>query len=316
MSSKTGIVYHDRFLDHDTGVSHPERPDRLRSITAQLKSQSLWSEIHHLMIDPADEEHILRVHDPRHLRFIRESCAVGRRLLDEGDTVVSAQSYAVALLAAGGVLAAVDAVVQSTLRNAFCAIRPPGHHACRDRVMGFCLFNNIAIAARYAQSVHRIKRIVIVDWDVHHGNGTQEIFYEDATVLYISTHQYPLWPGTGSRDERGAGAGSGYTLNIPLRPGSGEDEYVAAFQTQILPAIDAFRPDLFLISAGFDAHMDDPLASMNLTEDSFQKMTALIAESARKHCEGRIVSLLEGGYNLPALASSVELHVRTLMDVS
>ncbi len=316
MPSKTGFVYHDRFLEHDTGPGHPERPDRLRTISSHLREKTLWGEVHHLLIDPAPEDSVLAVHTQNHIRFIRDSCLSGRKILDEGDTHVSPTSYEIALLAAGGTLAAVDAVMQGTLTNAFCALRPPGHHAERARVMGFCLLNNIAIAARYAQHTYGIKRVAIVDWDVHHGNGTQEIFYDDPTVLYISTHQYPLWPGTGSRNEQGTGSGKGFTLNIPMPPGSGEEDYLTAFNKEIVPMIDSFRPELILISAGFDAHTDDPLASIDLTEETFGKLTAIIQDRARFNCGGRIVSLLEGGYNLRALAASVEEHLRVLVDLS
>ncbi|MBI1803607.1 MAG: histone deacetylase [Ignavibacteriae bacterium] len=313
MPSRTGFVYHDRFLEHDTGPGHPERPDRLRSITHHLKQQNLWPELHHLIIDQALEESLLSVHKLEHVKFVKESCRRGTRLLDSGDTCVSSESYDVALLAAGGAIAAVDAVANGLLKNVFCAVRPPGHHAERNRIMGFCLFNTIAIAARHAQTAFGLKRIAIVDWDVHHGNGTQEIFYADRSILFISTHQYPLWPGTGARDEQGEGEGRGYTLNIPMPPGSGEKEYVDAFTREILPALDGYRPELILISAGFDAHRDDPLANINLTEETFAKLTSLIMEMAETCCDGKIVSLLEGGYNLQALARSVEAHIRTLV---
>ena len=316
MPSKTGFVYHDRFLQHDTGPGHPERPDRLRAISSHLKQKTIWTEVHHLLIDSAPESTVLTVHTQNHIRFIRDSCANGRKILDEGDTHVSSESYEIALLAAGGSLAAVDAVMQGTLTNAFCALRPPGHHAERGRVMGFCLLNNIAIAARYAQRTYGIRRVAIVDWDVHHGNGTQEIFYDDPTVLYISTHQYPLWPGTGTRNEQGSGPGKGFTLNIPMPPGTGESEYLTAFQKEIVPMLDSFRPELILISAGFDAHRDDPLASIDLTEETFGTLTAIIQERAKFNCGGRLVSLLEGGYNLQALSASVEEHLRVLMDLS
>lgn len=313
MASRTGFVFHERFLEHDTGIGHPERPDRLRAISKHLKEQKLWCELQHLFIDPASEDIVLKAHSHDHLRFIRESCKSGRKILDEGDTHVSTGSYEIALLAAGGAVASVDAVMQGTLSNAFCAVRPPGHHAERNRVMGFCLLNNVAIAARYAQHAYHLKRVAIVDWDVHHGNGTQEIFYDDPGVLFISTHQYPLWPGTGSRDEQGSGPGKGFTVNIPMPPESGENEYLAAFQKEIIPVLDGFRPELILLSAGFDAHTEDPLASINLTEESFGKLTDIVLEHAKVHCSGRVVSLLEGGYNLRALAASVEKHLRVLV---
>lgn len=313
MPSKTGFVCHDRFLDHDTGPGHAERADRLRSVTARLRSSGTWQRLQHLLIDAAEEEQILSVHSAEHVRFVRDAVARGTRLLDEGDTTVSSASFDVALLAAGGVIAAVDAVMGGLLTNAFCAVRPPGHHAERNRVMGFCLFNNIAVGARHAQSAYGVKRVAIVDWDVHHGNGTQEIFYRDKSVLFISLHQFPLWPGTGSRDECGAGEGADLTVNIPLPPGSGEAAYLEAFRRDVLPNLDGFRPELIMISAGFDAHRDDPLANMLLTESSYAAMTDMLTEAADAYCQGRIVSVLEGGYQLDALAASVEAHLHGLL---
>ena len=313
MTTKTGFVYHERFLDHDTGPGHPERPDRLVSIVTALNEKNLWSNFQHLVFGRADEEWVLRVHSAKYFAFVRDSCNNGIEVLDHGDTHVCRDSFDVAMLAVGGVLAGVDSVLGGTLDIVFCAVRPPGHHAERDAALGFCLFNNVAVAARYAQERFGVQKIAIVDWDVHHGNGTQHIFYEDPTVFYISTHQYPFYPGTGNRSERGDGKGEGYTLNIPMRAGSGEKEYVEAFQNEILPALDTFGPELVIISAGFDAHKDDPLANINLTEQSFAKMTAMMIEIADKHCDRKIVSVLEGGYNLEALAGSVEAHVKELM---
>ena len=314
MSTKTGFIYHDEFLEHDTGRGHPERPDRLRSIVNHLKQSGLWARVQHPLIDRAAEEWILKVHTSRHWKLIKESCARGIEILDQGDTHVSPKSYDVALLAAGGVLTGVDAVATGILNNVFCAVRPPGHHAESDAVMGFCLFNNVAIAARYAQEKYGLEKIAIVDWDVHHGNGTQEIFYEDPSVFYISTHQYPFYPGSGASTETGAGRGSGFTLNCPMRVGSGEKEYIDAFTKNILPALDIYKPQLLIISAGFDAHKDDPLANINLTEQSFEKLTTMLCGIADKYCGARLVSVLEGGYNLQALARSVEAHVKIMCD--
>jgi acetoin utilization deacetylase AcuC-like enzyme len=313
MPSRTGFVYNDRFLDHDTGPGHAERPDRLRAVTARLRATGTWQRLQHLLIDAADEDQVLRAHSSAHFRSLRESVARGTRLLDEGDTTASAASFDVALLAAGGVIAGVDAVMGGILKNVFCAVRPPGHHAERERVMGFCLLNNIAIGARHAQAAYGVKRIAIVDWDVHHGNGTQEIFYRDKSVLFISLHQFPLWPGTGTRDECGAGEGADLTVNIPLPPESGEEAYLEAFRRDVLPNLDGFRPELIMVSAGFDAHRDDPLAGMRLTASSFGAMTDLLTEAAETYCQGRLVSVLEGGYHLDALARSVEAHVDRLL---
>ena len=313
MPSKTGFVYHERFLEHETGPGHPERADRLRAIITHLKEASLWNQLQHLIIDQASEEWPLKVHTAEHLKFVREACRQGRRILDQGDTHVGEKSYDVALLAVGGVLAGIDAVMNGFLQNVFCAVRPPGHHAESDTAMGFCLFNNVAIAARYAQVAHGTERVAIIDWDVHHGNGTQEIFYGNKSVFYISTHQYPFYPGTGSRAERGTGNGEGYTLNIPMRAGSGPKEYLEAFTKEILPTLDGYRPNIILISAGFDAHRDDPLANINLEEETFATMTSMLTDAASKYCKNRIVSVLEGGYNLKALAKSVEAHLRKLL---
>ncbi len=208
---------------------------------------------------------------------------------------------------------AVDEVMTGKLDRAFCAVRPPGHHAGTSTAMGFCLFNNVAIGARYAQRAYGVKRAAIVDWDVHHGNGTQQIFYEDNSILYVSLHQFPYYPGTGSTGERGAGPGEGFTLNCPMGAGSVEKDYLDAFQTHICPALNSFRPELLFISAGFDAHKDDPLAGINLTDDSFARMSDLVLDVTRESCEGRVVSVLEGGYNVQALARSVTAHLSAMV---
>jgi acetoin utilization deacetylase AcuC-like enzyme len=228
-------------------------------------------------------------------------------MLDEGDTFAVWASFEAAARAAGAAVQAVDAVAGGEVNAAFCAVRPPGHHAERDRPMGFCLFNSVAVAARYAQQVRGIERVAIVDWDVHHGNGTQHIFEDDPVVFYCSVHQYPVYPGTGSRSERGIGRGEGATLNIPLPAGTGEPEYLRVFTEEIVPALEAFRPGLLLISAGFDAHKDDPLGGMRLEDASFSRFTELLQPVAP------IVSLLEGGYNLSALARSTERHLLALL---
>jgi acetoin utilization deacetylase AcuC-like enzyme len=314
MPSQTGFIYHERFLEHDTGPGHPERPDRLRAIVDHLKRIQLWQELHHLIIDAAPDEYVLSAHSSEYVRFLDRACREGITVLDRGDTYACSKSYDIALLAAGGTIAGVDAVMSGILKNAFCAVRPPGHHAERDSANGFCLLNNAAIAARYAQKKYNAERIAILDWDVHHGNGTQHIFYHEKSVLYISTHQFPFFPGTGSRAERGIDEGNGYTLNIPLFVGAGDEEFSDAFSEEILPSLDNYHPDLIIISAGFDAHRDDPLANLNLTEESFGKFTSMVRDRAERLCHGRIVSILEGGYNLTALARSVESHLRILME--
>jgi acetoin utilization deacetylase AcuC-like enzyme len=314
---KTGFVYHDKFLTHDTGAGHPEKPERLKAITAHLQQIGLWQKLHHLMIDTAPLEIIYKVHTPDHVKLIKDRSLLaaknGYSALDQGDTVVSQDSYEVALLAVGGVLAAVDAVMSGVLNNVFCVVRPPGHHAESTTPMGFCLFNNAAIAARYAQEKFGLKRIAIVDWDVHHGNGTQEIFYSDPSVFYISLHQSPFYPGTGLQTEIGEGEGRGFNLNCPMRAGSGEKEYFEAFQREIIPKLHGYMPELIIISAGFDAHKDDPLANINLTDDSFRIMTEMVSDIADKYSEGKIISVLEGGYNLNSLSNSVKKHLNVLM---
>ncbi|MGB2867021.1 MAG: histone deacetylase [Bacteroidota bacterium] len=312
--NRVGFVYHQDFLRHDTGRGHPERKERLEAVTKHLKEIGMLDRLIQVTPGPAPLEWIVKVHPEQYVHWVEQQCRNGETLLDGGDTHVCPESYTVALLACGSVLEAVDNVLSAKVSSAFCAVRPPGHHAETATAMGFCLLNNVAVGARYAQSRHSVGRIAIVDWDVHHGNGTQEIFYEDPSVLYISLHQYPLWPGTGAASDTGSGKGEGYTVNCPMRQGSGEQEYLAAFEEKILPALRSFRPELLLISAGFDAHKDDPLANIQLTEGSFGKMTKLVIGIADEYCEGRIVSVLEGGYNLNALAHSVECHLQTLME--
>jgi acetoin utilization deacetylase AcuC-like enzyme len=307
-----GFVYHEEYLEHDTGPEHPERADRLSAIVRYLNESGSMKNLRQLRPVPASLDWIQKVHPMSYIQMIERRCHAGETVLDSGDTHVCTKSYGVALLAAGGVLRAVDEVIEGTMTKMFCAVRPPGHHAETNSVMGFCLLNNAAIGARYAQQKYGIGRVAILDWDVHHGNGTQEIFWSDPSVLYISTHQYPLWPGTGASNEAGGGAGEGLTVNCPMRPGSGEKEFVETFRGRIMPALHKFRPELLIISAGFDAHKDDPLANINLTEESFATLTGFAGEIANKYCGGRIVSVLEGGYNLQALACSVAAHLKVL----
>jgi len=316
VSRSVGFVYDDVFLEHLTPPGHPERPDRLRAIVQHLRQCGLWNTLRHIVPFAASDQQLITVHAREHIEYVKSICTAGGGLLDEGDTHASIDSFEVALHAAGAVLAAIDAVAAKTIDTAFCAIRPPGHHAEYKRPMGFCIFNNVAVGARYAQQKHNLKKVAIVDWDVHHGNGTQHIFEADPSVLYISLHQYPFYPGKGARSERGIGEGEGYTLNIPLPAGTGEERYLQAFREEVVPALAQFKPDLLMISAGFDAHKDDPLAGMKLTDGSFAAMTAFMNEVSANQCEGRIVSVLEGGYNLEALAASVEAHLRELQKLA
>jgi acetoin utilization deacetylase AcuC-like enzyme len=226
---------------------------------------------------------------------------------------MSPGSLSAAYLAAGGALAGVDAIMRGDVEHAFCAVRPPGHHAETARAMGFCLFNNVAIAARYVQKKYSLSRVLIVDWDVHHGNGTQHSFEQDPSILFFSTHQYPHYPGTGRATERGIGAGEGFTINVPMDAGDGDDEYHAIFLNVLLPAAEAFKPDFVIVSAGFDAHRDDPLANMGLTEAGYSDLTGLVVGLAKRHAQGRLLSALEGGYNLTALGASVDAHLKALL---
>ncbi|HEV8198682.1 MAG TPA: histone deacetylase [Candidatus Polarisedimenticolia bacterium] len=308
-----GFVWHDRCLLHDNGAGHPERPQRLTAIRDHLERGGVLARLLAITPEPAPLEALARVHDEAYIEALQRVCARAPARLD-ADTGVSEGSWAAALLSAGGGIAAVDAVMERRARSAFVCTRPPGHHAERDRAMGFCLFNNIAVAARHAQDRHEVERVAIVDWDVHHGNGTQHLFEDDDAILYISTHEWPFYPGTGARGERGRGKGIGTTINLPLPAGSGDDEYERLFETVVLPAIESFAPGLVLISAGFDAHAADPLAGMALTTPGYATLTTLLRDAARTLCEGRIVSLLEGGYDLDALAASVEAHLLALMD--
>ena len=308
-----GLYYHPCFLQHDTGVGHPERPQRLSAILEHLKSTDLWTGLEVIEPQPVERATIELVHPRPYVTVIEQACHQGPTALDP-DTVASPGSWEAALRATGAVTQAIDQIVQGRMQAAFCVVRPPGHHALANRAMGFCLFNNVAIGARYAQTQHRLSRILIVDWDVHHGNGTQAIFYDDPTVLYFSTHQYPCYPGTGSRQERGEGRGAGFTINVPLPAGSGDAKLIQAFEQELLPKALDFKPELVLISAGFDAHRDDPLASLEVTEAGYARFTELVRTIAETCCSGRIVSVLEGGYNLRALGASVEAHLRAFMD--
>jgi acetoin utilization deacetylase AcuC-like enzyme len=308
-----GLVLHDDYLQHETGPAHPEKPARLRAIVDHLEATGIARDAVPIQPRAAETAWIEQVHAPEYVRRVRETCAGGRSIIDSMDTVISARSYEVSLLAAGGALAAADAVVEGRVAGAFCAVRPPGHHALSDLAMGFCLFNNVAIAARYLQRRHGIERVLIVDWDVHHGNGTQDAFYEDPSVFFFSIHQYPFYPGTGASAETGAGEGRGFTLNAPMPAGRGDDDYLRVFEETLGPRVASFRPQFILISAGFDAHRADPLGGMNLTEEGYARLTSLVRSWAAEHCAGRIVSMLEGGYDLGALARSVATHVGQMM---
>ncbi len=312
--SKTGFVYDDIHLEHKTTPGHPESPARLTAILDKLKADNVYAQLVLLAPQAAPLERIRAVHSPSYIERARISCETGEEYLDSADVPISRKSYQVAVVAAGGVLRAVDAVMRGEVANAFCAIRPPGHHAMEDRAMGFCIFNNVAIGARYAQQQYGLSKILIVDWDVHHGNGTQAAFYDDPTVLYFSTHQYPFYPGSGSEAEKGRGQGLNHTINVPLPGGSGDKEYIEAFEKKLRPAALAFGLQFVLISAGFDAHQNDTLGGMRVTTEGYGKLTRIVKGIADQCCNGRLVSVLEGGYGLKGLAASVETHIRVLMD--
>jgi acetoin utilization deacetylase AcuC-like enzyme len=310
----TGLVYHPAYLEHDMGMGHPESPNRLRSILQQLEQSGTAARLTRIEARQAEDEWITQIHTPGYIASLKKHVPANGRVSLDPDTSMSPGSLNAAFLAAGGALAGVDAIMNRQVAHVFCAVRPPGHHAEANRAMGFCLFNNVAIAARYAQKKYGLKRVLIVDWDVHHGNGTQHSFEDDPSVFFFSTHQYPHYPGTGRATERGKGAGEGFTINVPMEAGEGDDEYRAIFQKSLVPAADDFKPDFVIVSAGFDAHKDDPLASMGLTEEGYVDLTRIVAGIAKRHAHGRILSSLEGGYNLTALAASVDAHIQALMD--
>ena len=308
----TGYAYDARLSNHDTGPGHPERPERLTAIISELESEPWFAEIIEVTATEARLESISRVHDAAYIARANDAISAGVPFLDSRDVAVSADSFALARLAAGAGLALGDAVIDGTLTNGFGIIRPPGHHAERDQALGFCIFNNIAILARDLQQRHGVERVAIVDWDVHHGNGTQHAFETDPSVLFISTHQFPYYPGTGAASEQGIGDGHGSVLNCPFPAGAGDDDYKDAFVNQIMPKLRGFRPDFLLVSAGFDAHHADPLGDIQLTTPFFATMTQWLMEIADELCSGRLISLLEGGYDLQALAACASLHLKTL----
>jgi acetoin utilization deacetylase AcuC-like enzyme len=309
----TALIYDEAYLKHETG-HHPENPDRLKVILAALqRDQLLWDQLEHIAPRAATDEEITRCHSGRLVDHLQDLCARGVPFVDL-DTVISPESFEVARLAAGAAIVALDHVFSEEGNNAFAFVRPPGHHATSNRAMGFCLFNNAAIGARYAQARYGAERVLIIDWDVHHGNGTQEIFYADPTVFYFSTHQYPYYPGTGSTGERGAGKGEGATLNIPLSQGTSALTHRQAFSDALSQIENIFPPDLVIISAGFDSRRGDPLGGLMLEDSDFREMTKEVMGLAERHSNARVVSILEGGYNLDTLGQTVKTHVAALSD--
>ncbi|MFN9622845.1 MAG: histone deacetylase [Cyanobacteriota bacterium] len=314
MSTRTtGLVWEARCLQHEPGAGHPESPRRLEAIRRGLERAGLWQRCQRLPARAATEAELSRCHTLRYLATVQADIAAGRPDLSTGDTALSAHSEEAARLAAGGALVAVEAVMGGRVRHAFVAVRPPGHHATGEQGMGFCIYNTVALAARHAQVACGADRVLIVDWDVHHGNGTQAIFWRDPSVFFCSVHQSPLYPGSGRAAERGEGAGQGFTLTCPLPPGSGGAEVLAVLRSRLLPAVERFRPSLVLISAGFDGMGGDPLADFALTADDVTALTVLVRDIAERHGEGRLVSVLEGGYQLDNLAAGVAAHVGALL---
>ncbi|MFC1504280.1 histone deacetylase [Spirochaetota bacterium] len=301
----TGLVYDEMFLRHDTGAGHPERPERLSAIMEKLKKTKQVDDLFMIAPRKADLKWIEKVHSKEYIEHVENVCAAGELNLDSMDTGVCRESYEIALYAAGGICAGADAIMEKKVRNVFCAVRPPGHHAMPDQAMGFCLFGNAAITARYVQEKYSLKKVLIIDWDVHHGNGTQHMFYDDPTVFYFSIHQYPHYPGTGSAAEKGSGAGEGFTLNVPHSGNAYDEEYIDVFSRILRVRAEEFDPDFIIVSAGFDAHADDPLGGMEITNEGYGNLAYIVKEIADTCCDGRVLVLLEGGYDLSALADSV-----------
>jgi len=307
--------YDDKFLEHQTG-KHPERPIRLTRIVEKLRSNGVWGDLQFVTERVEPDEWIRQIHTREYIQRLKAACEEGLGFIDCPDSAISAQSYAVAREAVAMTLAACDLIMSGRADNGFLALRPPGHHAEQDRSMGFCLFNNVAVACRYLQKKHGLARILILDWDVHHGNGTQHSFECDNTVLYCSLHQHPatLYPGTGWPDEIGKGLGRGMTLNLTLEPGAGDKECLELFRENFIPAAQVFLPQFILISAGFDGHVRDPLAQLNITNRGYRTLCRETKSLAQQYCSGKMLSLLEGGYELEALSQCVAEHVDVLIE--
>jgi acetoin utilization deacetylase AcuC-like enzyme len=310
---RTGLVADPQVSKHNPGPGHPEQPARYSAILDRFESTGLLRELTRLDARSATDDDLALIHTRDYIALTKREAAQGRRQLSTGDTGLSPHSIDAARIAAGSVLAATDAVFSGQVRNAFCLVRPPGHHASASIGMGFCLYNNIAIGARYAQHRYGAGRVLIADWDVHHGNGTQDIFYSDGSVLFFSTHQSPWYPGTGAASERGQGAGAGKTINCPFPAWTRSGEILGAFREILLPAAREFHPDCIFLSAGFDSRIDDPLGHFLLADSDFAELTRIMTGLAADLSDSRLVSVLEGGYNLNGLALAAEAHVRALL---
>ena len=309
----TAIVHHPIYAKHDTGPGHPETALRYEAVMSALREDAgLWGTLKEITPEQAAKGVVQAAHTPHHYKEVENAFASGVNYLD-ADTVISMKSFDAALYGAGGAVAAVDAVMSGEAKNAFVAVRPPGHHATAEHAMGFCLFNNVAVAARYAQNRYKdVERVAIIDWDVHHGNGTQGIFYDDPSVYFFSMHQYPWYPGTGSRGETGFGRGLGSTWNMPIKANTPAAEQKRTFEGVLQEIGKNFKPDMIFISAGFDAHETDPLGQLKLEDPDFVSMTRTVMDWADEACQGRVVSCLEGGYNLDTLGQTVAAHVAEL----
>lgn len=307
----TGIVRDPSYIKHDMGSYHPESPKRLMVLYSLLDEISGALGLKEIAARPASRHELSVIHAARYIEMIESTAGQGHTYLDP-DTSACSDTWDAASKAVGALLTLVDAVVAGTIRNGFAFVRPPGHHAEHDRAMGFCFFNNVALAAAYALEHHGMERIAIVDWDLHHGNGTQNAFYEDPRVLFISLHQYPHYPGTGSVRETGHGKGEGYTINVPLGPGAGDAEYLYLFHSIVAPAVEAYRPELMLVSAGFDTHRSDPLGGMTVTEKGYQQMLQVLMHLANELCSDRLILTLEGGYHLNGLREASAVVLETL----
>lgn len=313
---KTGFLYDQRYLLHDTGPYHPEVPERLQAIYQGIESAGLLPKLIRIEAVRADMKWIETVHSQAYIRRFEEVCFSCQTTLDTPDNRMCTETFETALLAVGGILKTVDMVMKNEIDNAFCAVRPPGHHAESSQAMGFCYFNNIAIAAKYLQQQWKVGKVGIVDFDVHHGNGTQHIFENDPTVFYYSIHQHPsfAYPGTGREFEKGNEDGRGFTLNTPVLPGQGDEEYLHYIKRDLLPAFEQFKPDMILVSAGFDGHKDDDMSDVNLSTEMFTWIMERIMEMAETYCNGGIISILEGGYCLQKLPELARNHVSVLLN--
>jgi len=307
----TLLYYDDRFLLHDTGSRHPESALRLQTAWRHLQTTSLLEKCERVSWNPASAEMISAIHGAEYIQHVADFASAGGGQI-EGDTVVSVESYAAAALASGAVCDAVDRVVAGEHQTALCLVRPPGHHALAGAPMGFCLFNHIAVAARHALSEHQMNRVLIVDWDVHHGNGTQDVFYNDERTGFLSIHRYPFYPGSGASEETGQGAGLGATRNLPIALGTTRADYLAQFAQELNEFADRLKPELILLSAGFDSHREDPIGSLGLHTEDFAELTNIVCDTADVHCQGKLVSLMEGGYHPQRLAECLEKHLSKL----